>query len=324
MNQSDAAKKYTTAEIDRIKNDTDLVALIGASVALKRNGEEFKGLCPFHNETTASFHVIPKKRIYYCFGCKAKGDALSWLMHSEKISFAEAIKKLDKGYIPAARRLPDVRPAPSQDDEAARQKKIEKAQEIWKQAVPAPGTIVEKYLISRGLRGVCLPKSLRYHPKLWNSEKSDLMPAMVAAVLDKEARRIIAIHRTYLKPDGSGKADLQSSKMILGPYRGGHVHLDMQVADRLAIAEGIETALSVKKAVPILPVWAALSLGNMDAPIPDTVTELILCADADNKDQQSADKILAAAVKLFERTGRIIRIARPTPGKDFNDMMRAG
>lgn len=319
-----SAKRFTDTDIENLKEGADIVALVGASVALKPRGGEFIGLCPFHSESTPSFHVVPKKRIYYCFGCKATGDALTWLQYTEKLSFGEALQKLSKGYIPPAQRPSSIgKPVIQPSDEAERQKKIDKAREIWKQGVPAPGTLVEKYLIMRGLRGVCLPPTLRFHPRLWNVEKSELMPAMIAAVLDKEARRIIAIHRTYLKPDGMAKADVSSAKMILGPYRGGHVRLDLLVTDKLAIAEGIETALSVKKACPHLPVWAALSLGNMDAPVPDSVTELILCADGDNKDQGSADKILLGAVKLFARRGRTIKIARPTPGMDFNDMMRA-
>lgn len=110
-------------------------------------------------------------------------------------------------------------------------------------------------------------------------------------------------------------------KKMLGACRGGHVRL-ADCGPRLAVAEGIETGLSIAKACPWLPVWAALSLTNMDAAVPKSVTELILCADGDNKDPKAADAVLAKAAALHARTGRIVRIARPEVGKDFNDMVR--
>jgi phage/plasmid primase-like uncharacterized protein len=112
-----------------------------------------------------------------------------------------------------------------------------------------------------------------------------------------------------------------SAKKMFGACRGGHVRLDA-AGPRLAVAEGIETALTIKKACPSLPVWAALSLTNMDAEVPACVTELILCADGDNKDPKAADGVLARAAAKHARPGRIVRIARPVDGKDFNDMVR--
>ena len=65
---------------DDVKRDvlaaTDLVQLIGATTSLKKAGRSWKGLCPFHTEKSASFHVHPDKGFYYCFGCGAKGDAI--------------------------------------------------------------------------------------------------------------------------------------------------------------------------------------------------------------------------------------------------------
>jgi len=83
---------------DDVKRDvlaaTDLVALIGAATALKKTGRSWKGLCPFHNEKTPSFHVHPEKGFYYCFGCGAKGDAISFVRETERLEFAEAVAYL--------------------------------------------------------------------------------------------------------------------------------------------------------------------------------------------------------------------------------------
>src|SRR6266498_3811441 len=58
---------------------TDIVELIGQSVALKRRGRDFVGLCPFHQEKTPSFHVSPTKQFFHCYGCKSSGNAIDFV-----------------------------------------------------------------------------------------------------------------------------------------------------------------------------------------------------------------------------------------------------
>jgi DNA primase len=77
-----------------VLNATDLVALIGAQTSLKKMGKSWKGLCPFHSEKTASFYVHPDKGFYYCFGCGAKGDAITFVRETERLDFPEAVAYL--------------------------------------------------------------------------------------------------------------------------------------------------------------------------------------------------------------------------------------
>jgi len=83
---------------DDLKHDvlaaTDIVALIGAVTGLKKAGNSWKGLCPFHGEKTPSFHVHPDRGFYYCFGCGAKGDAITFVRETEKLEFHEAVAYL--------------------------------------------------------------------------------------------------------------------------------------------------------------------------------------------------------------------------------------
>jgi len=83
---------------DDLKHDvlaaTDLVALVGAVTSLKKAGSSWKGLCPFHGEKTPSFHVHPEKGFYFCFGCGAKGDAITFVRETEKMEFPEAVAYL--------------------------------------------------------------------------------------------------------------------------------------------------------------------------------------------------------------------------------------
>lgn len=73
---------------------TDIVELIGQTVALKRRGKDFVGLCPFHQEKTPSFHVSPTKQFYHCYGCKAGGNAIDFVMRRDRIEFMDAMRLL--------------------------------------------------------------------------------------------------------------------------------------------------------------------------------------------------------------------------------------
>jgi DNA primase len=81
-------------KIDEIVRGTDIVGLISQYIALKKVGKNFRALCPFHTEKTPSFYVNPEKGIYYCFGCRKGGNALSFLMEYEHLDFPDALKKL--------------------------------------------------------------------------------------------------------------------------------------------------------------------------------------------------------------------------------------
>ncbi|MBN2184403.1 MAG: DNA primase [Candidatus Krumholzibacteriota bacterium] len=80
--------------IDDIREQTDIVEVIGSVLDLKRSGSNFKALCPFHPEKTPSFMVSPGKQIYHCFGCGKGGNAFNFLMEYEGVSFVEAARKL--------------------------------------------------------------------------------------------------------------------------------------------------------------------------------------------------------------------------------------
>jgi DNA primase len=77
---------------ERVKQQADIVRVIGEYVPLKRAGQNFRGLCPFHAEKTPSFNVHPTKQIYHCFGCGQGGDVFKFVMEMEKCAFPEAIR----------------------------------------------------------------------------------------------------------------------------------------------------------------------------------------------------------------------------------------
>ncbi len=80
--------------IEAIRQRADILQVIGAAVTLKKKGQRWVGLCPFHHENTPSFSVTPDKGLYYCFGCHVGGDLFSFVMRHEGLDFTEAARKL--------------------------------------------------------------------------------------------------------------------------------------------------------------------------------------------------------------------------------------
>lgn len=81
-------------DVAKVRAATDLVGLVGEYSSLKRVGRRLQGLCPFHQEKTASFSVNPEQGLYYCFGCGASGDAISFMRATEGLDFVEAVERL--------------------------------------------------------------------------------------------------------------------------------------------------------------------------------------------------------------------------------------
>jgi hypothetical protein len=192
--------------------------------------------------------------------------------------------------------------------------RTETALAIWNAAAPSAGTTVETYFAERGLY-ISAPPTIRSHASL-KHPSGGLWPAMVALVTRGVDDRPLAIHRTFLARDGSGKAPVDPQKMMLGPCRGGAVRL-APAGDVLMIGEGIETCLAAIQATGH-PAWAALSTSGLTAlKLPDDVWDVIVLADGDAAGETAARN----AAMRWKREGRRVRIARPTQGIDFNDML---
>ena len=194
--------------------------------------------------------------------------------------------------------------------------------DLFESAVPITGTSAEAYLKSSGIsvQGSKLRNTLRFHPALRHPHSEKKLPAMVAR-LRGPGGKVMGIHRTFLNADGSRKADLPcGAKMMLGACGGGAVRFgpDRQV---IALAEGIETALSIGMASR-LTVWATLSTSGMKGvhlPCPPVAEVVVIAADHDPAGLKAAQ----AAANRFEREGRTVSIITPqSEGADFNDVLQ--
>ena len=178
---------------------------------------------------------------------------------------------------------------------------------IWEAAIPAKGTLVERYLAARGIRIPAAP-FLRFHPGL-KHPSGRRWPAMVALVANGEDGTPLAIHRTFLDRDGADKAPVDPAKMMLGPCHGGAVRL-ADPSDALLVGEGIETCLAAMQATG-QPAWAALSTSGLRSlDLPKGIRDVIVLADGDEAGETAARD----CALRWKHEGRRVRIARPPRG----------
>lgn len=110
---------YPDETVEEVRSRTDIVGLISSCINLKKQGANYVGLCPFHNEKTPSFSVSPAKQMYYCFGCGAGGNVFTFAMEYDNLTFPEAVQML-------AKRSGIVLPEADESEEARKQDSIRK------------------------------------------------------------------------------------------------------------------------------------------------------------------------------------------------------
>ena len=154
---------------DRVKQQADIVRVVGEYVRLKKNGQNFTGLCPFHSEKTPSFAVHPVKQIYHCFGCGVGGDVFKFVMEMDKCDFMEAVRTVaDKCgiAIPRARESSPEERREQQQRTALVELHREAAAFFARQLESTPeGKAARGYLADRGLDAEAIARfGLGYAP----------------------------------------------------------------------------------------------------------------------------------------------------------------
>lgn len=147
------AGRFPTAWLDELYARADIVSVVSGYLTLKKDGRRYWGLCPFHNEKTASFSVNADLNLYYCFGCKAGGNVVQFVMEMERVSFQEAVKILaEKTHMT----LPELQEDPDYERRRSERERLLGANReaahyfhdmLWK----PEGKFVLDYLHGRGL-----------------------------------------------------------------------------------------------------------------------------------------------------------------------------
>jgi putative DNA primase/helicase len=197
---------------------------------------------------------------------------------------------------------------------------------IWREARDGAETIARHYLANRRIELDSWPPSLRFHPRCPRPKDGGIfvspLPAMVALV-ERVEHGPVAVHCSYLQPDGSGKAELPKNKQraSFGPVKGAAVRFGTpRSGEWHVVGEGIESTLSA--ALPCgLSAWAALSEGGVRALIlPPSATHIVIAADHDANGV--GERAARDAAARWRAEGRRVRVAvPPEAGTDFNDML---
>lgn len=268
---------------------------------LHRAGREWRGSCPACGYGSDAFVLTVRdgRLLGWCASCQDRA-AIGRLLRGD-------------GAVP-----PDpARLAASERDMAAKAKRAsERALALWNGADPAGGTPVEAYLAGRHLGELANSPAMRWrrdcpHPG------GGRLPAMLALVTGPDGAPS-GVHRTFLKPDGTGKAEVAPKKASLGAIWGGAIRLG-NVGPALVVGEGIETAAAAGL-LARLPAWAAISAGNMARAmaLPPEVREVAIAVDNDEPGRQAA-RDAGARWRAEERR---VRFLRPrAEGVDMADVL---
>lgn len=313
-------------------------------VKLEKSGNEFTGLCPFHNEKTPSFTVSDKKRFYHCFGCGDHGDAIGFVMKRQGLEFKAAVELLESEN--GLRALQASRPAPPAPKVRQREdaNKAEAIARIWRNTVALePGGVVDRYLRGRALVppaeygfgdpavNAGWPVELRYAPNLWHGLEKCGMPGMVASMRRADGS-LAAVHRTYLKVTGVGvtKAGTERDKAMFGDPVPTWILLG-PIADRMLGGEGIETSLSAMQLFKRSGFAFGGRAGMAATEPPFECSDFIYAADKNKEhpDPQKSRVGERAAWKGAKAFGAGRKVAVKVPALpagetgDFNDVLQA-
>lgn len=298
-------------DVDAVRLQNPLSTIAGGMMKLRKVGNEWKGLCPFHSERTPSFTIYAGDERAKCFGCGWQGDVIEFVRKAYGYSFTQAVDRLGGDTLPKATSSPTVIDRTPKDD------RTPEALAIWEASQAATGTPAEAYLRSRAI-AMLLPPSIRF-TRLCYGKSGPQYPVLVALV-QNVAGEPIGIQRTYLNPVGDGKAAVAKPKLSLGSIRGGAVRLGDPV-DQIVICEGLEDGLTLAQGLEG-PVWVSVGTSNLPAmELPSSVRSVIIGADNDSAGECAAQK----AALAFASRGLDVRTIYPAQEhKDFNAELMAG
>ena len=164
--------RFPPAWLDELRARADIVQIVGQYVQLKKNGRKHWGLCPFHGEKTASFSVDGESQLYYCFGCKAGGSVIQFVMDYERLEFQDAVKHLaDQLHMP----LPQMETDPDYQRRRSQRERLlecnKEAARYFHQTLFTPaGQAALDYLKRRGLTDNVIRKfGLGAAPNGWDT-----------------------------------------------------------------------------------------------------------------------------------------------------------
>ena len=337
--------------IEELRDRNDIESVISSYVNLKRQGKLLKGLCPFHNEKTPSFTVYPDTRSFYCFGCGAGGEVITFIRQIENLDYVESIKLL-------ADRAGMQMPNDGFDDSLAKHRQRllaanrEAARFFYKSLISPQGKVALDYFLSRGLSIATIKHfGLGYAPDSWDSlikhmkSKGFTLAELFDANLVKRSERdgktryydnfrnrvmtpiidlrgnVIAFGGRVL--DDSKPKYINTSDTLVYKKTDNVFALNFAKngnPDSMILAEGYMDVIALhqagfKNAVASLGTALTREQANLISRYTD---EVIISYDADEAGQEATQK----AIRIFSETGLKVRVLRLEGGKDPDEIIK--
>ncbi len=337
--------------LEELRDRNDIEGVISSYVNLKRQGKLLKGLCPFHNEKTPSFTVYPDTRSFYCFGCSAGGEVITFIRRIENLDYVEAIKLL-------ADRAGLQMPSDGYDDSMAKHRQRllaanrEAARFFHASLMSAKGKTALDYFLNRGLSTSTIKHfGLGYAPDSWDAlinhmkSKGFTLSEMFDANLIKRSERdgktryydnfrnrvmtpiidlrgnVIAFGGRVL--DDSKPKYINTSDTLVYKKTDNVFALNFAKngnPDSLILAEGYMDVIALHQAGftnAVASLGTALTREQASL-ISRYTDEVIISYDADEAGQEATQK----AIRIFSQTGLKVRVLRLEGGKDPDEIIK--
>ncbi len=311
--------------VQRVKDATDLVGLVGQAVKLRKQGAAWVGLCPFHSERSPSFQVLADRGFYHCFGCGKHGDAFAWVMEREGLMFPEALEQLARA---AGVELPRVRerPAAELDLEARIRNAMDSAQAFYERKLRESSRPMQ-YLKERGISEAFLAEAgFGFAPESWEalvghlrglgfspelieqtglasrSERGSLVDFLrnrITIPIHDARGRLIAFGGRAL---GTDKPKYMNTRETLlfnkGQVLFGFHRAKGQLRDGALVVEGYFDVLQLHQEgirAAVAPLGTALTEGHLKQ-LERFTKRIVLCFDGDAAGQKAMEKALRLAL----------------------------
>ena len=209
------ASRFPAHWLDELRSRSDIVQIVSGYVGLKKSGRKYWGLCPFHGEKTASFSVDAEQQLYYCFGCKAGGNVINFIMDIERCSFHEAVEMLaDRAHIP----MPEMENDADWEQRRTRRERLlsanRAAAKFYHEMLFRPeGAATLAYLRRRGLSDSVIRKfGLGAAPEQWTALTDHLLAA--GYTLEELASVGLTVVKPPAEPGGKQRAFDKAEKCL--------------------------------------------------------------------------------------------------------------
>lgn len=341
--------------VERVRAESDILAVVSSYVSMKRKGNRYWGCCPFHQENTPSFSVVPDQGFFYCFGCHAGGNVFKFISMMENISYFEAIKlQAERLNIPMPQRQKSAAELAREQKIADLRKVHEMARDFFHNCLTRTsyGTPAKAYFAGRGISMETIEEfQLGYAPNAWDKlsaaflkrgvKREFLLESGLAAerrnaegIYDRFRNRVIipiADERGHVAGFGGRVLDDSQPKYLNSPetllFNKRRLLFGLDRSHRAIKQEGY--AIVVEGYMDAISVYGA-GVHNVVASLGTAFTaeqcklllryapEIYFCYDSDDAGQNATIR----ALSIVRETGAVVRVIVVPDGKDPDEFIR--